>query len=187
MREDFKRRFRYPQSPGRLPPSRKGRVPGQAPPGRTPVMRPPHTLSVVDGELGRGMERKAGHNLPGERRDAGVLHQHGIDSHCVQTDKVPRDTGEFPVMDQRVDRHVDPHAPGMGICDCFRDLVFGKILRKLPCAKLFPAQVDCIGPGGDRGKERLHGAGRREQFGASSFFRGNVCCCPWSPQSRGRK
>ena len=61
----------------------KGEFPGKHHPGKSLLMRPPHALRVVDRELGRGVEDKAGHDLPGERRNPGVLHEHGIDPGAV--------------------------------------------------------------------------------------------------------
>ncbi|MGA8377506.1 MAG: hypothetical protein WB759_00205 [Methanoregula sp.] len=177
MREDLKPHSGIRSRPGDCLHLGKREFPGEHHPREPHGMRPPHPLSVVDGKLGRGMENKARYDLPCESCETGVLHQHRINSRFVQPDKVLKDIGEFPVVHQRIDRHVHLHAPGVGVRDRFRDLLPGKILRELPCAKPFPAQVNRIGPGCHGGKERLRGTGWCEQFGDLLLWEGNRAFC----------
>ena len=92
---------------------RKGKFAGKHDPGKTLPIGPAHPFGIVDRELGRCMQDKAGDNLPGNGGEARVLDKDGIGPQRIQADKVSGSTGELPVVDQRVDRYVDPDSPCM--------------------------------------------------------------------------
>ena len=123
----------------------KGEFAGEDNPGEPLLCRPEDAFGVMDGHLGGGMDREVRDDLPCQRGDPDILHQHRINTGCIQPDEIVRNPLEFAVMDERIDRDIDPDTPGMGQPDTFRDLVIRKICCILAGAEPFPAQVDRIG------------------------------------------
>jgi hypothetical protein len=101
------------------------------------------------------MERQVRHGLAGERGKTGVLHKDGIRTGSVQVHQVPGGISQFPVMDEGIDRDINPDTAGMGKPDRLLNLSRREIPGILPCAELFPAEVDRIGTGSDSSPECL--------------------------------
>ena len=58
----------------------------------------------------------------GKRSNPDVLHEHRVSARGIEPDKLVRNPRKFAVMDERIDRDIDPDAPGMGEPDPFPDL-----------------------------------------------------------------
>jgi hypothetical protein len=93
----------------------------------------------MNGHLGGGMEGEVRDNLPGERGNPDILNQYRVNTGCIEPDKVVCDSLKFAVVDERIDRYVDPDPMGMGQPDRFPDLGIRKICSKLAGAEPFPA------------------------------------------------
>src|SRR5208337_2449444 len=107
----------------------KGELPGQHYP-REPLSRgPSYAVRVVDGQLGGGMEDEARHNLPGKHSDTGVLDEDRVDTDRPEPYQVLKYPGKLPVVDERVDRNIDPDVMDMGIPDRFFDLFISEVGR----------------------------------------------------------
>ena len=108
----------YGSSP-RFADLRKREFAGEDNPGEPLLRCPEHAIGVMDGHLGGGMEGEVRDDLPCERSDTGVLHEHGINTGCIKPDQVFRDPFEFAVVDEGIDRDIDPDPVGMGKPDPF--------------------------------------------------------------------
>jgi hypothetical protein len=138
---------------------------GKNNPGETLLRSPENTVSVMDGHLGGGMEGKVRDDLPCQRSDPGILHKNSVDTDRIKPDEVVCNSFQFAVVDERIDRDIDPDPPGMGLPDPRNNFFVRKICSIFPCAKPFPAQVHCIGPCRNGSPERFRRTCRCKQFG----------------------
>ena len=126
---------------------------GEDDPGKSHCGSPAHAPGIVDGHLGRGMERKSGYHLACQGGKTCILDEDRVRPDRVEPEQVVHGVSQFPVVDEGVDRDVDPDAMRMRFPDRVPDLVLGKVGGVFPGTEPFPAQVHRICPSRDGGPE----------------------------------
>ena len=95
----------------------KGQFPGQHGAVEAVLRQKRHALAVVHGHLGAGVQLELRGPLANSADDAEVLYDHGVRAAAVYGVDSPVQGVQLVRCHQRVQRHMDLHAPGMTIRD----------------------------------------------------------------------
>jgi hypothetical protein len=105
-----------------------------------------HPEGVVDGHLGRGVQRDPREVFAGEAGDRHVLQDHAVDPHRLQRRQGVDQLREFRFLDERVQGDVQLFAVAVGIGCHPLHLGGGEVFCLGARREIAEAGVDCIGP-----------------------------------------
>ena len=89
--------------------------PGQYHPLEPQLLQLPNPQGVVNGHLGRCVEREAGEVAPDQAGHSQILDDDSVGPHLFQGRKSLHQHGEFRLLDQGVEGDVDPFPLGVGV------------------------------------------------------------------------
>ena len=110
--------------------------------------------------LGGGVQRHIRAGLPQELRHAQVLDQDRVDPQPRRQRPRLRRQRKLPVLQQRVQRQIDPHAPQMAVGHGLLQLFLRKVFRVPPGVERAEAQIHCVRPTLYRRDQGFLGLGR---------------------------
>ena len=137
---------------------------GQHRPLEPEFLQLPDAEGVVDGHLGRGVQRDPREVCPGQSRHRQVLEDDSVHPHPLQRGKGIDQAGKLVLLDEGVEGHVDPAVTRMGVGEHPLQLVQGEVFRLGPGGKFLEPRIHGVRPffhGREKGLER---PGRGEEF-----------------------
>ena len=149
----------------------QGQFTRQYGPAESQLLQHAHPGTVVDGHLGRGVQFQAGAEAMRQTPYRHVLHDDGIHAHQLQIGEQLRQFGQFALLDQAVDRHMQPGPALMRAGGHPFQFGDGEIFRLGPRGKVPRAAVHGVGAVFQRGEKsfQISGRGQKLRFGQ--------CCC----------
>ena len=93
-----------------------------------------------------------------------VLYEQRVHIRVIQKIDILDGIGDLALIKHRVHRHIDFHIADMGISDRLKQLLTVEIAGKGSCRKVRHAKINGIRPARNRSFQRIHTAGRCQQF-----------------------
>ena len=138
----------------------QGQCPLQHEPAVTEALGEPGFLRRPDGALGGSVED---HPFRSEPRHGRILHDQGVHTGLLQFLQQPPCLGDFLLIDQRIERHVDACAEPVRMIAKPAD-VLHRIAGRLPRPEGGPGDIDGIGPAVDGCDADVRRPGGSQEF-----------------------
>ena len=139
-------------------------LPGEDRPGHAQVGHHLHTVQIVDGHLGGGVDGQVGGYLPHHPQHPHVLHQHRVGPQGGGLGGKLRRLGQLPVGEQGIEGQIYLGSPHMAIRNRRRKFLPGEILRVAAGVKVPVSQIDGVRAVLYGRRHGLHRPGGGKQF-----------------------